>query len=73
MPVPIPSSQDQEPSLFPEIPRSQIDAARLSSWYPLFRRLTFPTTIIDLDKLGEKEAFLEVRQLPYELQEPGTI
>lgn len=61
MPVPVPHDQDVDQLLFPTIPKLHIDAARLSSWYPLFRRVTFPTTIIDLDALGEKDAFLQVR------------
>jgi len=58
MPIPIPDQP--EPSLFPILTVQQIDAARLSSWYETFEDLTIPSTIIDLDQLGEKEAFMRV-------------
>jgi hypothetical protein len=60
MPVPAPAASQADCPLFPNPPKTDIDAARLSSWYPLFRRLTFPSTVIDLDAIGEKGAFLEV-------------
>ena len=58
MPIPIP--EQPEPPLFPTLTVQQIDAARLSSWYETFEDLTIPSTIIDLDQLGEKEAFMRV-------------
>jgi hypothetical protein len=60
MPVPTARPDAAEPSLFSDLSEAQIDAARLSSWYPLFRRITFPTTIINIDTQGEKAAFIEV-------------
>jgi len=59
MPIPIPTSP--EPPLFPSLTVDQIDAARLSSWYETFQDLTIPSTIIDLEELGEKDAFIQVR------------
>jgi hypothetical protein len=58
MPVPVPIQAD--PPLFPSLTVQQIDAARLSSWYETFQDLTIPSTIIDLDVIGEKEAFIQV-------------
>jgi len=59
MPIPIPTNP--EPPLFPSLTVDQIDAARLSAWYETFQDLTIPSTIIDLEELGEKEAFIQVR------------
>ena len=58
--MPIPTPDQPEPSLFPTLTVQQIDAARFSSWYETFEDLTIPSTIIDLDQLGEKEAFMRV-------------
>ena len=58
MPIPIPTNP--EPPLFPSLTMDQIDAARLSAWYDTFQDLTIPSTIIDLEELGEKEAFIQV-------------
>ena len=58
MPVAIPTPTPLP--LFPPMTRAQVEAARTSAWYPVFRRITLATTIIDLDSLGEREAFLEV-------------
>lgn len=60
MPVPVPSAEPVDLPLFPRSTKESIDAARLSSWFPLFRRVTIPSTVIDLDEIGEKEAFLDV-------------
>jgi len=62
MPIPIPTNP--EPPLFPSLSVDHIDAARLSAWYETFQDLTIPSTIIDLEELGEKEAFIQVRH-PY--------
>jgi hypothetical protein len=58
MPIPIPTNP--EPPLFPNLTVDRIDAARLSAWYETFQDLTIPSTIIDLEELGEKEAFIQV-------------
>jgi len=58
MPIPIPTNPT--PSIFPALTVDQIDAARLSAWYDTFQDLTIPSTIIDLEELGEKEAFIQV-------------
>lgn len=60
MPIPIPNQADTTPPVFPSLTREQIDAARTPSWYDTFEDITIPSTIIDLDELGEKEAFLDV-------------
>jgi hypothetical protein len=59
MPIPIPTNP--EPPLFPSLKVDQIDAARLSAWYETFQDLTIPSTIIDLEEIGEKDAFIQVR------------
>ncbi|WWC88313.1 uncharacterized protein L201_003221 [Kwoniella dendrophila CBS 6074] len=56
MPVPIPQMATLE--LFPQLTRGQIEAARTSSWLDTFEDITFPSTIIDLEELGEAEEFL---------------
>jgi hypothetical protein len=58
MPIPIPTYP--EPQLFPALSRDQIDSARLSTWYETFEDLTIPSTIIDLDELGERDLFMQV-------------
>jgi hypothetical protein len=65
MPVPIPPTQPVP--LFPPLTKSIIDAARTSAWYDAFAGITIPTTIVDLDDIGEKTAFLEVGTSLYEL------
>lgn len=62
MPVPTASSSrpPPEPFLFPSLTVGEIDAARLSAWYDKFEDLTIPTTVIDLESIGEKELFLQV-------------
>lgn len=64
MPVPTPSSSRfyPEPPLFPPLTVGQIEAARLSAWYDTFEDLTIPSTVIDLESIGEKDLFLEVRR-----------
>ncbi|GFZ50506.1 hypothetical protein JCM24511_08263 [Saitozyma sp. JCM 24511] len=57
MPVPIPPTQPVP--LFPPLTKSVIDSARTSAWYDAFAGITIPTTIVDLDDIGEKAAFLE--------------
>lgn len=63
IPVPVRHTSPEEVLLLPPLSLANIDAARMSSWYPMFRHVTFPTTIIDLDDLGEKEDFIKVRDL----------
>jgi hypothetical protein len=58
--MPIPTPIQADPPLFSSLTVQQIDAARLSSWYETFQDLTIPSTIIDLDVIGEKEAFIQV-------------
>jgi hypothetical protein len=58
MPVPLPAPSS--PPLFPSLSEHQVDAARTSSWYHTFENFTVPSTIIDLQELGEEEAFIEV-------------
>jgi hypothetical protein len=60
MPIPTPMRPADSPPVFPHLTHEQIDAARVSSWYHTFEDITIPSTIIDLDEIGEKEAFLEV-------------
>lgn len=58
--MPVPISTDATPELFPPLTRAQVDAARTSAWEELFHDVTAPVTIVDLQVLGEREAFLEV-------------
>lgn len=58
MPIALPEPISH--TLFPSLSRAQVDAARTSAWYPLFRDNTIASTIIDLEDLGERDAFLEV-------------
>jgi hypothetical protein len=60
MPIPTPTQPADSPPVFPQLTREQIDASRVSSWYDTFEDITIPSTVIDLDEIGEKEAFLEV-------------
>jgi len=62
MPVPTPQAIDYP--MFPLLSREQIDATRTSSWYETFVEITPKATFIDLDQLGEKTAFLDVRATP---------
>lgn len=57
MPVPVPNSSP--PPLFPELTRAKVNAALTSSWLETFEDLTAPTTIISIDDLGERDAFLK--------------
>ncbi|ORX37070.1 D123-domain-containing protein [Kockovaella imperatae] len=56
MPVPI-RQVEHEPEVFPLLTRSEVDATRTSAWYETFEDLTIPSRIIDLETLGEEEAF----------------
>lgn len=67
MPIPIPTHPT--PPLFPSLSVQQIDAARLSAWYEIFQDLTIPSIVIDLDELGEKEAFIQVCPLTHQCSE----
>jgi hypothetical protein len=58
MPIPIPSGPD--PEIFPLLSQAQIDAARLSAWYPTFEDLTIESIVIDLEQVGEKDQFISV-------------
>lgn len=58
--MPIPVHTRPDPPLFPTLSVQQIDAARLSSWYHTFEDLTIPSTVIDLEEIGEKETFIKV-------------
>ncbi|KLT43776.1 D123-domain-containing protein [Cutaneotrichosporon oleaginosum] len=56
--MPVPTSTTPPP-LFPPLTRAEVDAARTSAWYDVFEDLTTPATIISVDALGERAAFLE--------------
>lgn len=56
--MPVPTST-AEPPLFPLLTVAEVDAARTSSWYETFEDLTTPATVISIDELGERAAFLE--------------
>lgn len=58
MPVPVNTA---DPPLFPTLTRPEVDAARTSAWYETFEDLTIPSTVVSVDALGERKAFLEVR------------
>lgn len=58
MPVPVPT----DAPIFPPLVRADVDAARTSSWLDTFEDLTFPTTVISIDDLGERDDFLAVSQ-----------
>lgn len=62
MPIPTPSSRlvGDQLSIFPSLTVKQVDAALTSSWYDKFEDLTIPSTIINLDSIGEKDVFLKV-------------
>ena len=66
--MPVPTPTDVDLPMFPTLSRAQIDATRTSSWYETFIEITPKATFIDLDQIGEKSAFLEVRwfRLAYE-------
>jgi len=57
MPVPVPPSTPLP--LFPPLTRAQVDGARTSAWHELFHDVTADAHIIDLQELGERDAFLE--------------
>ncbi|ORY24570.1 D123-domain-containing protein [Naematelia encephala] len=57
MPVPIPPPAPID--IYPQLSRDLVEEARTSAWYPAFSRLSLPSTFIDIDQLGEREAFLE--------------
>ncbi|GMK59696.1 hypothetical protein CspeluHIS016_0803020 [Cutaneotrichosporon spelunceum] len=56
--MPVPTSTTTPP-LFPILTRSEVDSARTSAWYEIFEDLTTPATVISIDALGERAAFLE--------------
>lgn len=56
--MPVPTSTSSPP-LLPPLTRADIDAARTSAWYDTFEDLTTPATVISIDALGERPAFLE--------------
>ncbi|BEI85623.1 hypothetical protein CcaverHIS002_0510240 [Cutaneotrichosporon cavernicola] len=56
--MPVPTST-APPPLFPTLTRSEVDAARTSAWYDTFEDLTTPATVINIDALDERAAFLE--------------
>ncbi|TXT08823.1 hypothetical protein VHUM_02951 [Vanrija humicola] len=58
MPVPV-RTPSPAPLLFPPLTVGEVDAARTSAWYDTFEDITFTSTIVDIDALGEREAFLE--------------
>ncbi len=60
--MPVPVTTTAVP-LFPPLTRMAVDAARTSSWHETFEDLTAPAVVIDLDTLGERDAFVEVRQV----------
>lgn len=62
MPVPITASAPAP--LFPPITKKSVDAARTSSWHEIFEDITAPAVVIDLEELGEREAFTEVSLPP---------
>lgn len=58
MPVPVPPAG---PAVtFPTLTRENIDAARTSQWLDKFEDITANATVIDIDALGERDAFLKV-------------
>ena len=61
--MPIPTPTPSPIPLFPSLTREHIDGTRTSAWYLPFRSITIPSIIIDLDQLGEREAFLEVSEI----------
>jgi hypothetical protein len=63
--MPVPTSTTP-PVVFPTLTRAEVDAARTSAWYDTFEDLTTPATIISVDELGERAAFLEVSYAPLE-------
>jgi hypothetical protein len=71
MPIPIPTRPD--PPLFPHLSVQQIDAARLSHWYDTFLDLTIPSTVIDLEEIGEKETFIKVRLASFSVLTSGLM
>lgn len=60
MPVSLPP--EGPTSLLPPLTREQVDAARTSAWHERFEDITAPAVIINLDELGERDAFLKVGQ-----------
>ncbi|KAK4689683.1 hypothetical protein P7C73_g418, partial [Tremellales sp. Uapishka_1] len=64
IPTPVPPSRN----LFPLLAKSDVEASRLSSWYSTFRDITIASIIVDLDSIGEKEAFIEVSYLCHQVR-----
>ena len=58
MPIAVPHPTSHP--VFPSLTCADVDLARTSAWYPTFQHLTISSTIIDIDLLGEREAFFEV-------------
>lgn len=56
MPAPV---SDSLP-VFPTLSKADVDACRLSHWYDTFEDLTVPSSVVDIRKLGEGDAFLHV-------------
>jgi hypothetical protein len=61
MPVPTPRPDDLEP--LPLLSTQQIDATRTSKWasLPSLKRHAVPSVTLDVDVLGERDTFLQVR------------
>lgn len=61
MPIPAPSASTVP--AFPLLTASQTDATRTSSWsaLPSLRRHVVPSVTLDLDELGERDEFMQVR------------
>lgn len=59
-PMPVPVRTPSPAPLFPPLTVGEVDAARTSAWYDTFEDITFAASIVDIDGLGEREAFLEV-------------
>lgn len=58
MPAPITESLE----IYPPLKKDDVDACRLSKWYETYEDLTIPSSVIDIRKLGEGEAFMNVSQ-----------
>lgn len=61
--MPVPVKTPEPVTVYPALKKANIDAARTSAWYDTFEDLTIPSTFVDIEALGEREAFLDVSEV----------
>ncbi|KAL1405873.1 hypothetical protein Q8F55_007552 [Vanrija albida] len=57
--MPVPVRAPSPAPLFPPLTVGEVDAARTSAWYETFEDITFAASVVDIDALGEHDAFVE--------------